>query len=59
MLPFDENRFLENLTLSVKALEDRDTVMVADILYHELSGQLNDLITHLESQIESSLGGTL
>lgn len=47
-LMFHETEFLQKLTLAVKALEDRDTIMLADILYYELKPQLLDLRNYLE-----------
>lgn len=47
-LMFDETEFLQKLTLAVKALEDRDTIMLADILYYELKPQLLELKDYLE-----------
>ncbi len=47
-LMFHETEFLQKLTLAVKALEDRDTIMLADILYYELNPQLLELSNYLE-----------
>lgn len=51
-LLFNEALFLEKLTLSVKALEDNDTVLLADILYYEVSTQLRDFSAYIRSQSE-------
>lgn len=49
-LPFDETLFLEKLTLSVNALEQKDTVLLADILYYEVSSQLRDFSAYIRSK---------
>lgn len=41
---FDINRLTNNLNFALQALEDKDSVLLADILTFEISGQLQELI---------------
>lgn len=45
---FNETEFLHKLTLAVQALEEKDTTLLADILYYELEPQLLDLKNYIE-----------
>lgn len=40
---FDGQRFLVNLSEAMKAMENRDSVLLADILTYEIIGQLQEL----------------
>ena len=41
---FDINRLTNNLNFALQALEDKDSVLLADILTFEISGQLQEMI---------------
>lgn len=43
-LEFDEHGFLENLTRAMKAMEDKDSVLLSDILTYDIGGQLLEMI---------------
>ncbi len=43
-LVFEEQRFLGNLTSAMKAMEEKDSVLLSDILVYEIGGQLLELI---------------
>lgn len=43
-LDFDEHRFLENLTRAMKAMEEKDNVLLSDILTYDIGGQLLEMI---------------
>ena len=43
-LEFDEHRFLGNLTRAMKAMEDKDSVLLSDILTYDIGGQLLEMI---------------
>lgn len=47
-LSFDYNLFISNLALAIQALENRDAVLLADILYHELSVQFKDFLEQVK-----------
>ena len=42
-VPFDENRLTSNLTLAMQAMEDRDTVLLADLLVYEIAEQFKEI----------------
>ncbi len=42
-LAFDENRLVSNLTLAMKAMEGKDSVLLADILVYEIAEQLKEI----------------
>ena len=39
----DEQRLTDNLTFSMEAMEDKDYVLLADILVYEIAEQLNSM----------------
>jgi hypothetical protein len=43
-IEFNEQRFLGNLTNAMKAMEEKDTVLLADILVYDISRQLLEII---------------
>lgn len=43
-LNFEEDRFVGNLTSAMKAMEEKDSVLLADILFYEIGGQLLEVI---------------
>ncbi len=43
-LSFEEKRLIENLTNAMKAMEEKDSVLLADILVYEIGGQLLEVI---------------
>lgn len=46
-IDFDENQFNENLRETLKALEDKDTVLVSDLLVYEVKEQLISVVEQL------------
>lgn len=44
IISFDENTFVNALTSAMNAIEEKDGVMLADILTFEISAQLNEII---------------
>lgn len=44
MINLDRQRWTNNLTLSMQAMEDKDGVLLADILVFEIGEQLQELI---------------
>ncbi len=41
---FDEQRYLSDLNNAMQAMEDKDSVLLSDILVYDLAGQLLELI---------------
>lgn len=46
-IEFDENQFNENLRETLKALEDKDTVLLSDLLVYEVKEQLLSVLEQL------------
>jgi len=45
-MDFDFNHIMLKLSEALQAMEERDTVLLADILKYEIAEQLNEYITH-------------
>ncbi len=43
LLLFDGQRLIDNLTGAMNAMEEKDSVLLADILIYEIAGQLKEL----------------
>ena len=43
-IPFDDNRLINNLKTAMEAMENKDNVMLADILSYEIAEQLKESI---------------
>ncbi len=43
-IDFDTQRLIENLTAAVNAMEDKDGVLLADILVFDIAGQLQEIV---------------
>lgn len=46
-LVIDENKLVNSLEISMKAMEEKDSVLLADILSLELAGQFEDIIGNI------------
>jgi|GEM_PF-621489 hypothetical protein len=46
-LMFDEDSLVNSLAKSMKAVEEKDSVLLADILSLELAGQLEDIVSNI------------
>jgi replicative DNA helicase len=47
IIDFDENKLINTLTLAMNALEEKDSVLLADLLSLDMAEQLNSIVENL------------
>ena len=46
-LAFDENKWMQSFTMAMKAIEEKDGVLLADLLSLEIAKQLEDVLRRI------------